>query len=181
MATEIKKSRYLLGTLQGTHLEKEPVNKKHELSSEKEPLQGLRVLYVEDQAVLRKQMQKVEEIFHWVLTLAETGQEGFAFARKNEYDIILMDIILGVKSDYNGYETARKIKAIKPHLIIVSFSTSPMEARIQKGSEMDGHLEKDISVRYLQEALLPYFLPPQVEGKNEKLVQKKKRSNLDMR
>jgi len=171
VVTEVNISQHTLETQQ----KKPPFKKKHESSLEGEPLQEIRVLYVEDQDFFQKMMNAIGKKFHWALTVASTGQEGLACASEKEYDIILMDIVLGEKSEYNGYETARKIKEINPHHKIVSFSSSPIEERVEKGLEMDGHLEKNLSPKYLQEALLPYLLPLQFKEKKRKINPEKKK------
>jgi CheY-like chemotaxis protein len=165
MAAEIKGAHHPLNPFQRETCFK----RKHARSKKESLVQAIRVLYVEDQGVFRKLIQKTGERFQWVLTLASTGQEGVALARDHEYDIILMDIILGEESHYDGYEAARRIKEIKPHHTIVSFSTSPMEERRAKGSIMDGHLEKNPSPCYLQIALSPFLFPSQKVDKKRRV------------
>lgn len=113
----------------------------------------MRILYIEDNPMLHRQMKGLAGFSHWDLTTAKTGQEGVELAREHEYDIILMDIDLGAESHFDGYEAARMIKAIKPHLIIVSFSSGRLEGRAQLGPEMDGHYMKTISQPHLEEIL----------------------------
>jgi len=113
----------------------------------------MRILYIEDNPIFHVQMKGLADFSHWDLTTAKTGQEGVALAHDHEYDIVLMDIDLGAESHFNGYEAAQRIKAIKPNLIIVSFSSSSLAGRAQLGPEMDGHFEKTISQPHLEEIL----------------------------
>ena len=117
-----------------------------------------RVLYVEDSLIFRSLMKAVCKRINWQLTTVNTGQEGVDLALNYEFELVLMDIELGPDSELDGYETARKIKAVKPHLLIVSFSSIPQAERVRLGPEMDSHIEKNADGKYLLKTLEPLLL-----------------------
>lgn len=119
----------------------------------------LQVLFVEDLPLFHVGMKSTAAKLDWTLTIVETSQEAFQLAQAHDYDLILMDGQLKKGSEWNGYETARKIKEVKPHQLILSFSSSALEVSAQLGPEMDGHIEKNPSLKYLQTTLPLYFTP----------------------
>ena len=98
-----------------------------------------------------------ERALDWDLTICTTAQERVAAAKANDYHIILMDINLGSKSDFNGYEAAKKIQEFKPEAIIVSFSSESLEEKMVKGAHMSGHIDKNGAWSYLLDTLSPYI------------------------
>lgn len=118
-------------------------------------IQGLRVLYVEDSPLFHAGMGEVARVFKWNLTIASTGQEGVALAKQYQFNLVLMDGNLGVKSDFDGFECARRIKAFAPNLVILSFSAELNKG--EKGDAMDGHLKKSTNWQYFKRALVPYL------------------------
>lgn len=119
----------------------------------------LQVLFVEDLPLFHVGMSATAVKLDWTLTIVETSQEAFQLAKERDYDLILMDGNLRKDSEWNGYETARKIKEIKPQQLILSFSSNALETSAQLGPEMDGHIEKNASLKYLQIMLPSYFTP----------------------
>lgn len=119
----------------------------------------LQVLFVEDLPLFHVGMKSTAAKLDWTLTIAETSQEAFQLAKEHDYDLILMDGNLRKDSEWSGYETARKIKEVKPHQLILSFSSNALEVSAQLGPQMDGHIEKNASLKYLQTMLPLYFTP----------------------
>ena len=120
-------------------------------------MKDLCVLYVEDTPMLQFLINEMSKPFNWILTIAQTGQEGVSLAKDHEYDLVLMDIELGEDSEYDGYEAARRIKKMKPHMIVASFSSNPIKQKEKKCPEIDGHLEQVVSNEQLKEAVTQFL------------------------
>ncbi|MHB8058400.1 MAG: response regulator [Desulfuromonadaceae bacterium] len=69
------------------------------------------LLYVEDEAVTRRQVSRALAARSYRLTVAENGEQGLSLFRAQAYDIVLTDIMMpGV----NGLEMAREIRSLSP-------------------------------------------------------------------
>lgn len=83
-----------------------------------ESLKGKKILIVEDDLSSRLYLNKILEKSEIVALNAGDGQEALELAIENpDIDIILMDIQLPVM---DGYSTARKIREIRPDVIIIA-------------------------------------------------------------
>jgi CheY-like chemotaxis protein len=83
-----------------------------------ESLKGKKILIVEDDLSSRLYLNKILEKSEVVALNAGDGQEAFDLVRENpDIDIILMDIQLPVM---DGYSTARKVRALRPDVIIIA-------------------------------------------------------------
>jgi CheY-like chemotaxis protein len=83
-----------------------------------ESLKGKKILIVEDDLSSRLYLNKILEKSEIVALNAGDGQEALDTAIQNpDIDIILMDIQLPVM---DGYTTARKIREIRPDVIIIA-------------------------------------------------------------
>ena len=74
------------------------------------------VLVVEDETNLARFIEL--ELGHegYSVTLAEDGQEGFNLASENDYDVILLDLML---PKLNGLEVCRRLRKTKDTPIII--------------------------------------------------------------
>lgn len=69
-----------------------------------------RILVVEDNAINRRVMKITLQNIVGSIALAENGQEAVEMVKKNEYDIILMDVQMPV---LNGYEATQAIRQLE--------------------------------------------------------------------
>lgn len=80
----------------------------------------IRLLYVEDDPIFRNLVADILKYsIDFNLDLANDGESGVKKAIENEYDIVIMDIMM---PDIDGWEATRRIKKIKPELIVISLS-----------------------------------------------------------
>lgn len=80
----------------------------------------IRLLFVDDDPLFRNlvsDMLKYSADFN--LDLAVDGESGVKRALENDYDIIIMDIMM---PDIDGWEATKRIKAVKPNSVVVSLS-----------------------------------------------------------
>jgi CheY-like chemotaxis protein len=83
-----------------------------------ESLKGRKILIVEDDLSSRLYLNKILEKSEVIALNAGDGQEALDIATENpDIDIILMDIQLPVM---DGYSTARKIRELRPDVIIIA-------------------------------------------------------------
>ncbi len=69
---------------------------------------AMRVLVVEDEPLLARSLRKGLEREGFAVDVAPDGGEGLWFAQENEYDVILLDIMLPV---LNGYKVCEQLRA----------------------------------------------------------------------
>ncbi|MDR3345773.1 MAG: response regulator transcription factor [Campylobacteraceae bacterium] len=85
----------------------------------KSPLKKLSVLYVEDEAEIRKSLTvAIEDEFAKFIT-ASDGNEGLKKFKKYKPDIVITDILMPIK---NGLEMTKEIKEISKDTVVVILS-----------------------------------------------------------
>lgn len=135
-------------------------NKSNNFISDYQSLEGLKVLYVED--VIPNQLLMEGLCDNWKIDLdtALNGLEALEKVRKDQYDLILMDIQMPQK---DGYETALEIRSLKdPHyenipIIALSASVSEKTQRRIHESGMNDYLPKPINPKNLHEKLSKFL------------------------
>ena len=121
------------------------------------PLQGLRLLVVEDNALNRQIAQELLDAAGATVELAEGGVEGInkVLACDPHYDLVIMDIQM---PDMDGFEATRRIRehANLTQLPILAMtanaSAADKEACLAAG--MNGHLGKPIDMEQLVSQIL---------------------------
>ena len=86
----------------------------------------LNVLYMEDEGMIRQQMEDILKNLFKSVTSASNGEAGVELFKKGNYDIVITDIQMPIK---NGLEAAREIKEISPHTPIV-VTTANSDAKL---------------------------------------------------
>jgi DNA-binding NarL/FixJ family response regulator len=123
--------------------------------SASEPTEAIRILLVDDHAILRQGMkQLLETDAHFtVCGEAGTGEEAIMQAFALKPDIILMDINL---PKISGYESSRAILTAWPEakIVILSNQDDPHVMRKCLDLNIKGFLLKDIRIENLVAALL---------------------------
>lgn len=84
----------------------------------------IRILVVDDHALIRKGMKQILEDTRdmQVTGEAETGTQAIKMARKNEHDLMLLDITL---PDRNGIDVLKQLRVECPNLPILILSMHP--------------------------------------------------------
>jgi len=149
--------------------------------------QDVRLLYVEDDAEIRKQLSKyLGKIFRYVDVAAE-GQEGLTKFRENSYDLIVTDIQMPYM---NGLEMIAEMKTIRSDLeviIITAFNdTRYMTDAIRLG--VNNYILKPIDYTQMNMALYKSLNQIRVRNENaaykqklESLVEQRTRQLLDLK
>lgn len=85
-----------------------------------------RILFIEDEESLRSVMKTALESAGFDVKIAVDGQEALREMIENEFDLILMDIILPKMSGFEILENLSMEKKEKTPIIIFSVSTEPL-------------------------------------------------------
>ena len=92
-------------------------------------------------------------------TIAENGKELLDIYKKEDYDLILMDLQMPI---LDGYDTARYIRKLNNHvkssipiIALTAFSKSEVHDKIAH-YQMNGYLSKPLDVNELYELLKNY-------------------------
>ena len=85
-----------------------------------------KILVVDDHAVVRRGLQQIisDSLDAVVVNEAKNGSEALAFARKGQYDLVLLDISL---PDRTGIDVLKDLKAFQPDLPVLMLSIHPEE------------------------------------------------------
>ena len=87
-----------------------------DLKKLKEFTKEMKVLYVEDDELIRKEIKEYLERFFPVVDLADNGQEGLKVYNKGEYDLVISDINM---PKMNGIEMSKAILKKNPNQAII--------------------------------------------------------------
>jgi len=101
----------------------------------------MRILYVEDDETLAKTVERMLEMEGHECDRAETGREAVRLGRANQYDVILLDIML---PDFDGYEVVQKLHeiGIRTPFLIQSGLVERENARAGAGFGVEHYLIK---------------------------------------
>jgi len=109
-----------------------------------------RILIIEDQAVIVNILRMRLEANHYDVITADNGQEGLEKARKENPDLIILDVML---PKMNGYKVCQLLKA-DPHYktipVIISSGRTPQEIRkLSKEVGADAYIHKPFEAEVL--------------------------------
>lgn len=107
-----------------------------------------KVLIVEDEATLLSGLKDNLEGEGYEVSTASTGKEGLEKALKEDFDMILLDIML---PEMNGFDVCKKIKSKKLTLPIIMLTAKAKEADKIMGLELgaDDYITKPFNINEL--------------------------------
>lgn len=114
----------------------------------------IRIIIADDHAVVRKGLKQIfDETLDLVVTdEANSGIELLDKIRKNDYDVVILDISMPGK---DGLDTLKELKGIKPDLPVLIFTIYPEEqyaVRVLKAGA-SGYINKESEPELLIEAI----------------------------
>lgn len=115
----------------------------------------IKVLIVEDEEPIRKLIYKILSAQDMLVYQAENGSQGLEMINKYNFDLVLLDIIMG---DISGYDVAKEIRKHDLQLPIIFLSGKREDEDIIKGLDIgaDSYITKPFS---------PSVLSAQVKSK----------------
>jgi DNA-binding response OmpR family regulator len=111
-------------------------------------MRGMRVLIVEDEQRIARSIKKGLELEHYAVDLAFTGSEGYALATGEEYDLIILDLML---PEMDGVAVCKKLRERKIHTpILMLTAKSQIDEKVEGlNAGADDYLTKPFSFEEL--------------------------------
>ncbi len=140
----------------------EETEPRKETKKQASSLAGMRVLLVEDNDINRMYAANILKKWHCRYDEAENGQIALEKVRKQDYDVILMDIQMPV---LDGIEAARAIRTSfaspKKDTPIIAFTANALKGDKDKYLEagMNAYISKPFMPDELHSIMLEYFSP----------------------
>ncbi len=116
----------------------------------------MKILIVDDEEMIRGVLKEYVEFEGNEAFEASDGMEAVRMCKDNDYDVVLMDIMM---PGIDGLEATRQIRALDREdaattpIIAVSANTFADDRRLSREAGMDAHLSKPVSSQELVEAL----------------------------
>ncbi|WP_290699630.1 response regulator [Lacinutrix sp.] len=88
------------------------------------PLKGKRILIVDDNRINQIVTKKILEKEEVICSIANNGQEAIEVIKKNEYDIVLMDINMPVK---DGVQATKEVREFNTKIPIIALTAVEIE------------------------------------------------------
>jgi DNA-binding NtrC family response regulator len=109
------------------------------------------ILIIDDEAVVRESLRDSLQDTHNV-TIAETGEEGLELVKKQDFDILIVDVRLPGKS---GLEVIKEVKDINPYIRSIVITAYP---------------SVELSVQAMKQGAVDYIVKPVRVDDLEKLI-----------
>ncbi len=115
----------------------------------------LRILLVEDKKINAQIIKEFLELKNAYVETVDNGTKAINKARKNSYDIILMDIQMPVMT---GYQATQQIRSFNKDVIIIALTANAFSESIEKAidSGMNDYLIKPVSMNKLYTKIHKY-------------------------
>ncbi len=124
-----------------------------------------RVLVVEDEAAIRKLLQRGLESYGYDVAVAENGQDGLHNVERNTPDIILLDINLGTRPD--GLEVCQQIREwSKTPIIMLSVREEKQIKLAALNAGADDYITKPFDMEELEARMRAVLRRSAYEGAN---------------
>lgn len=115
----------------------------------------LKILLAEDNAINLKLTMIVLERMGFVPDVAKTGKEVMALVRRNEYDVILMDVQMPEMDGIKATELIRGMDLVKkPYIMGVSANAFHEDVKRARDSGMEDYIVKPMNFDELRKKLL---------------------------
>lgn len=108
----------------------------------------MRILVIEDERRIARAIKEGLEQESYAVDVAYDGEEGYNIARADEYDLIILDVML---PSLDGYEVCKKLRAENNHTIILMLTAKDQDQDIVHGLDngADDYLAKPFSFAVL--------------------------------
>ena len=108
----------------------------------------MNILVVEDEIRLAQSLKEILENKHQTVDIVFDGLDGFDYAISNQYDVIIMDVML---PKLNGYEVVKQLRSknISTPIIFLSAKDSTTDKIYGLNQGADDYLSKPFDVNEL--------------------------------
>jgi two-component system, OmpR family, response regulator len=120
----------------------------------------MRILVVEDEHRIAQAVKEGLEQESYAVDLAHDGLEGYNTAANDDYDLILLDVML---PEMNGYEVVKKLRADGKHMPVLMLTAKDQNKDIVQSldSGADDYLQKPFSFEVLLARMRALLRRPQ--------------------
>lgn len=120
----------------------------------------MKVLVVDDEVRIARAIKQGLEQEGYAVDMAHDGEEGYNTARADEYDVIVLDVMM---PEMNGFEVARKLRADGDKTPILMLTAKDQSRDIVEGldSGADDYLAKPFSFDVLTARIRALLRRPQ--------------------
>ena len=134
----------------------------------------MRILLVEDDVAIARSLKEGLEDEAYAVDVVHDGDEGYRTATADDYDVIILDVML---PEMNGYEVCRALRKDGNQTLILMLTARDAERDIVEGLDMgaDDYLAKPFSFEVLLARLRALLRRP-----NEKLEEVLRVSDLTL-
>ncbi len=122
-----------------------------------QPLQGCRILLVEDNPINQVVAKALLSRMELSVTVVSDGEQAVEMMKSSDFDLILMDIQMPI---LDGYQATQQIRQFNTDIPIIALTAAAMVEDKQKAiaSGMNDHLSKPINIVKLQSILAHYLI-----------------------
>lgn len=108
----------------------------------------IKIMLVEDDPNLSMVLQDFLELMEYEVVLAHDGQEGLAYFKKFDADLIILDVML---PKLDGFSLATQMRAVRPFVPIIFLTAKSMKEDRLKGFQLgcDDYITKPFSTEEL--------------------------------
>ncbi|PIF03723.1 MAG: hypothetical protein CSA86_04900 [Arcobacter sp.] len=118
-----------------------------------ELIKTLRVLYVEDEIVLRDITSSSLESIITKLVVADNGQDGLDKFHKEEFDLVITDLSMPIMDGITMIREIRKVNSIIPIIVTTAFGSQNKEVEKLKNIGMSDYIMKPVDIMKLLQAI----------------------------
>lgn len=120
----------------------------------------MKILVVDDELRIASSIKQGLEQAGYAVDLAHDGEDGYNAAMADEYDAVLLDVMMPV---LNGYEVVRKLRAQGNHVPVLMLTAKDQERDIVAGLDYgaDDYLSKPFAFEVLLARLRALLRRPQ--------------------
>jgi DNA-binding response OmpR family regulator len=125
-----------------------------------------KILIVDDESRIRKLFSDLLSNEGYAVSTASKGEEAVAIIGKEDFDIVLLDVML---SGIAGIETLKKIKEIKPKTTVIMLTSLGYDEKIVNQSKelgSSGYISKHLPMHEIMESF-NFFLDIARENKRK--------------
>lgn len=122
-----------------------------------------KILYIEDDESNFQLIKRLLKNTNFKLIQAEDSLKGLDLVKKQTFDLILLDINM---AGLNGYETATRLKMLKPNLPLVALTANKIDRAKERAlvSGCDGFINKPFNP-----LIFPSLISEYINGKKDKI------------